>query len=290
MIQTFRRSWMLVKASAEVLRKDPELLALPLISGGALIAIIIVFALPLFGSGLLQNIATRNTITLGQILTTLFVVILFYIVTYVIVVFSNAALVGAALIRLEGGNPRLEDGLKVARERFRSILGYGLMAGSVGMVMRFLKEERSTGIGSGVQAVLGGTAWGVATTLVIPILVTEKLNPIEALKRSVSLLRKAWGHNLQTRLSISAAFGIIALALAVFPGLPMIVIIFGARSGILTVLGATLLLLIYGALAILAGALSAVFQAALYRYATTGEVAKGFTKEDFSGAFGEGQE
>ena len=45
---------------------------------------------------------------------------------------TSMALVGAALIRLEGGDPTLSDGLSIANERFWQILGYAAIAATVG--------------------------------------------------------------------------------------------------------------------------------------------------------------
>lgn len=47
--------------------------------------------------------------------------------------FANTALVGAALIRLRGGDPTMRDRLEIAARNFISILGYALIAATIGI-------------------------------------------------------------------------------------------------------------------------------------------------------------
>ena len=47
-----------------------------------------------------------------------------------------------------------------------------------------------------------GMAWSITTYFVIPVLVVEKKNPFEAMKRSVGILRKTWGESLVANFGI----------------------------------------------------------------------------------------
>ena len=61
MFQTLSRSWSLVKASAEVLKSDRELLVFPLVSGLATLLVAATFALPAIGLGLFES-ASKDAI------------------------------------------------------------------------------------------------------------------------------------------------------------------------------------------------------------------------------------
>src|SRR2546428_10148032 len=59
------------------------------------------------------------------------------------------------------------------------------------MLLRF-REWRLKLIGRLVSFLLGA-AWTVGTYFVVPVLVVEKLGPVDAFKRSVAIQKKAWG-------------------------------------------------------------------------------------------------
>ena len=69
------------------------------------------------------------------------VVFMFYVVQYTVIFFANTALVGAAMIRLRGGDPTVSDGLRIASSRFGAILGYALIAATVGMILRAISQR-----------------------------------------------------------------------------------------------------------------------------------------------------
>src|SRR5450432_2116599 len=123
MFSRLGRSWGLVKASASVLRQDKELLLFPLISLAALAVVVASFALPVVGLGVLKGFASGASSEISAGL---------YVVAFVIF-FFNVALVGAAMIRLDGGNPTLGDGIRIATSRIGAIAGYALIAATVGM-------------------------------------------------------------------------------------------------------------------------------------------------------------
>src|SRR5699024_10357966 len=117
---------------------------------------------------------------------------LFYFCQYAVVIFFNSALVAAAMIRLEGGDPTLADGFSAAKARLPAILGYAAIAATVGVLLQSLKNGKNNVIvrlvGSGL-----GVAWTLAAFLVVPVLVSRDVDPVEALKESVSLFKRTWG-------------------------------------------------------------------------------------------------
>ncbi len=258
-MNAIRRSWTLAKASYAVLRADRELLLLPLLSFLALTVIVIAFALPLVLFGLTPD-GEPNA---GGIV----LAFVFYVVAYSVAFFFNTALVGSALIRLEGGDPTLRDGLRIATARLPVIVGYAVVAATVGMILRAI-AERAGVLGQIVGGLLG-FAWSVATFLVVPILVAENVGPLEAIRRSGSLLRKTWGEQLLGNAGISLVFGLLAVVTVVVGA--AVIVILASVSTVLAIVGVALVVLAVGGIALVGAALSGIFTASVYRYATTGQ-------------------
>lgn len=198
-----------------------------------------------------------------------------------VIFFFNTALVGAAMMRLDGDNPTLADGLRLAWSRLPAILGYALIAATVGMVLRAL-EQRAGLIGRWVIGLLG-VAWTVATFLVVPILAATDLGPAEAVKESAKLLRRTWGENLIGNAGISMAFGVLFIVVALL-GSAMFL---GAGSHSLAVNAvlAGVFVLIFILLGLIQSALQGIYSAALYRYATVGNAGNGFEATTLEQAF-----
>jgi hypothetical protein len=280
MFARLSRSWNLVKASAGVLAEDKELLVFPLISTGALIVVLIAFAVPVIGLGALDGMAGGQD---GRISTAMYVVgFLFYFVHYFVIIFFNTALVGAAMIRLDGGNPTLRDGLNVAMSKLGVIAGYALIAATVGMILRAI-EERVGFIGRIVVGLLGA-AWAIATYLVVPVLAARDVGPIDAVKESALLLKKTWGENLIGHVGLGLAFGLIIFGVILVGGFFVLVAAMG-HSAFLMITALVLTILAVGILLLVQGALTGIYAAALYRYATKGETTSGFAAEDMKLAF-----
>ena len=100
MFDRVENSWALLKASVGVLRADKELIVYPLVSMIAALVVTASFALPMVLAGFVDTLARGDTQIVGII-----VGFAFYVVQYFVIILANSALVGAALIRLRGGDP-----------------------------------------------------------------------------------------------------------------------------------------------------------------------------------------
>jgi hypothetical protein len=271
MFKRFANSWQLVKYSAAVLKKDSELLVFPLISS---IAAILVFAsfIPLFGALPEAEESSINMVVLFGL----------YLAEYFVMFFFNSALIGAAMIRMDGGNPGVMDGLRIAGSKVGSIFGYALISATVGMILRII--GRRFGFVGRFIAGLSGIAWTIASYLAVPMLVSRDIGPLEAIRESTSLLKKTWGENLIAGASIGLIFTfayLLAFAVTAFIAgtalssgqteLAFAVAIIGVISMIL--------------LGLFQAALQGVFSAALYRYATDGGESDGMSTEVLSKVF-----
>jgi hypothetical protein len=274
MFDRISRSWTLVKASAAVLRSDKELLLFPVISAFATLLVAATFMVPVFGLRLFEG---GEIGPLGAV-----VGFLFYLCQYFVIFFFNTALVGAAMIRLEGGDPTVSDGLRIARSKIGVILGYAAIAATVGLILKAL-EERAGAIGKIVVGLVG-VAWTLATFLVVPVLVARDVGPMEAVKESVDLLKRTWGENVAGNVGIGLAFGLLT-ALVVLAVVALVVgaaFVGGAKLAILVgVVGALAIAFV----AVLQAALSGIYSAALYRYAVDGQAPAGFGTGQLENAF-----
>lgn len=264
MFDKFSRSWDLVKASASVLRSDKELMLFPILSSLATLLVLATFALPVFMLKLFDG---------GFNVVAAVVGFAFYFCQYTVIIFFNSALVGAATIRLEGGDPTVSDGLRIARSRLPAILGYAAIAATVGLILQSLKNRDNNIIvrliGSGL-----GAAWTLATFLVVPVLVNREIGAIDALKESVALLKKTWGENAIGNVGIGAAFGLI-FVLVMLVGIVLAILAWQAApaAGITMAVVAVIALLVLG---VTQAALSGIYSAALYRYAVSHETPAAF--------------
>jgi hypothetical protein len=198
----------------------------------------------------------------------------FYFVTYFISIYFNAAVVGAAMKRLEGGDPTLADGLRAASSKLGKIAGWAAVAATVGLILRSL-EERAGFLGRIAIAIVGA-AWSAITFFVVPVLLFEEAGVGEGLKRSGRLFKERWGEQFTGTVGIGLAMFLIALpVIAVAALLYAVTPWLGIAFGVLAI----------GLLAAVGSALSGVFNAALYRYATKGEASGAFTAEDLNGTF-----
>lgn len=273
----FARSWALVKASASVLRSDRELLVFPLLSAIGTLLVMATFVLPLAFAGAFAGIEDKQApVWLWPI------GFLFYLSQYFVIFFFNAALVGAARIRLDGGTPTVAAGLRIAAARWPAILGYAAIAATVGLLLRMI-QERAGFIGRWVAGLLG-LAWTVATFLVVPVLVNESIGPVDAVQRSAELLKRTWGENLVGNVGIGFVCGLIMLAWIV---LAVGLVTLAVQTQSMIAIGAAVALAVVGVLllGLVQAALQGVYAAALHRYATAGDAGAGFEGALIADAF-----
>jgi hypothetical protein len=268
----FGNSLALAKASWAVLRADKELIVFPIVSAIAAALVALLFALPLWASGFFDRIGDGDSPKVFSYA----VLFVFYLVLYTVINFCNAALVGAAMIRLRGGDPTAADGFRLAANRMGPIVGYALIGATVGIVLQIIRDKTDA-LGD-IFAGLLDAAWGVVTYLAIPVLVVEEVGPIEAVKRSASLLKRTWGEQLIGNAGIGLVVGLAALA----AGLAAVALVALAAT-----IGGVILAVLVGVVAgvgvaaviAVGAALRGIYTAALYRYAADG-TSGGFFRDD----------
>jgi hypothetical protein len=267
------RGFQLFKETFGILQKDREMLLFPLLSGVVTLVVVATFLVPLFFAGMLSG----GGASAGSPLWYVFL-FLFYFVSYFIVIFFNTALVGAALIRLDGHDPTFMDGIRVASSRIGKILSWTLIAATVGLILRLIRGDGDNLLVSLASALLGA-AWSLATFFVIPVIVVDDCGGFAAIQRSWKLFRSTWGETVVGSFSLGLIF--IPAVLLLLAGICAMII--GAVEVGLVVIGIALLLWVVSA--VLYGALQGIFVAIMYRYATTGVVPDAIDRALVEGAF-----
>lgn len=261
MFERMATGWELAKQSLRVLRLDKELLLFPILSGISCLLVMATFAVPTFYSGLLNDVTSEEMSTETQVILGV-VTFAFYFVSYFVVIFFNSALVACAIIRLKGGDPTVADGFSAAMARLPQIAGWALVSASVGMILKII-ESRSERVGEIVASLLG-MAWSITTFFVIPVLVVEKTGPVDAVKRSVAIMKKTWGESLTANMGIGFISGLVSMlgALPIIGG----AVLLGESAvlgGILIAVGILWILFV----SLVSSALSTIVLAALYIFA-----------------------
>mgnify|MGYP006969383255 CR=1 FL=1 len=252
----------LMKASMNVLKLDKELLIFPVMSGIASVLVMASFIAPL---ALTNGWAVFEQG--GGDYLAMTVMFLFYVVQYTVIFFFNSALVGAALIRLDGGDPTVSDGLAIASKRMGAILGYAVLSATVGMVLRMISERG--GIFAKIAAAVAGMAWTLATYLAVPVLVTKDVGPIDAVKESAAIFKRTWGEQVAANFGLSWA---MFFAFVGWTGVVVAAVYISSMIGAVAVIPALVVGVSgYVFLALLGSALGGIYTAALYRYAMTGD-------------------
>jgi hypothetical protein len=275
MFERMANGWRLGMAAFRVLRTEKKLLVFPLLSGICCLFVLLSFAAPFAFSQRLRDLVGNND---GYGDPFLYIYMFaFYFVNYFVIVFFNAALVSCALMRFRGDDPTIGAGFSAAGQRLPQILGWALVSATVGMILKII-EDRSEKFGRFVSGLLG-MAWGIMTFFVVPVLVVERLGPIDAVQRSCSVLKKAWGESLVANFGAGLVIFLLFLA-ALVPA------ILGALIGDKAIIfGVVLTVMLVIVVSLISSAVNAILVTALYQYATREETPREFDVDLLRGAF-----
>ncbi|MBY0112633.1 MAG: hypothetical protein K2Y21_07415 [Phycisphaerales bacterium] len=284
----FARSAALLRQSFNVLRHDKRLVIFPLLSSIACLAVLASFVVPLVMTGVLQQIAASSGTggktamhpyirEIGTLLT-----FVYYFANYFVIVFFNTALVACAMERFAGREPTVGGGLRHAMGLMPQIVGWVAVSATVGTLLKAIEDH--VGFVGKLVTGLVGFAWTIATYFVVPVLVAERLGPIEAVQRSSKMLSKTWGTALISNVGLGV-IGFLLYAAATIPAIVGIVFMAQMNHWAPIVIGGGIMVMLMVGIGLVTSAVSSILVAALYRYAATGEVPGGFEESALRGAF-----
>ncbi len=260
-----KRGLRITKLGIHVVKADPELMVYLLFSG---IMSVLSFGVVLTFTGGLGFVIGNDEGFEGGVAVGTFIS---YFIVSVITVFWNAAIIASAYERMTTGrNPSFSYGIKQAMKCFPQILIWGLISGTVGVIIGFFEAmAESDNI---VVAIIGhiisfmiSFAWWMTTFFVVPMIVLENSGVFESMKKGPKLFDETWGENIVASVGTGIINFIVILTIIVVC-LPLFIFgeIGAALAFILIVIGIAISSLFFTAC-------DAVNKASLYYYAKTGE-------------------
>lgn len=193
--------WTIALNSFAVLKENRQLILFPILSGISMVLVIGSFVIVLFASSGWDVGAIRDQSTAVNYA----IVFLYYIVNYFIIVFFNTALVHCTHLYFNGEKPTIGQGLRFSMSRIGAILSWAIFAATVGTILRLIQDKLGW-LGKIITGLIG-VVWSIATFFVVPVIAYENLGPIDAFKRSATLMKEKWGESLGATFS----FGIVQM-------------------------------------------------------------------------------
>ena len=264
-IERIRRGWGVTKLGMHVVRADPELMAYMLFSG--ILSIIAAIVLLTTTGGLGYFIGGEEGSEGGVYVGTF----LSYMAIAIITVFWNAAIIASAHERMTAGtNPSFSYGIKQAMKCLPQIVIWGLISGTVGLIIMALESMRDSdnpvvGIFGMIASWIVQVAWWITTFFVVPMIVLDKISIGESMSKSPELFKQTWGEDVVATTG-TGVINILVIVLIVIICVPLFAL--GELGG-----GLALLLMFVGiATSVLFfTACEAVNRVSLYYFAKTGE-------------------
>jgi hypothetical protein len=242
----------ILRASLDLFRQDRQMIWLPVMATVTAVIAFAVVTVPITLAIGRTGLAVIVALACGSVVATSATVIF------------NVALVFAATDRIEGRTPTVGGSLAQAWQRRGVIFRWAVLSAIVGTAIRLL--EQRLGLVGRLIGLAGGLAWAVATFLVIPVLAYENVGPLEAVKRSASILKDCFGTIARSGLRFGFLFiglslgavAVVAIGIAVVAAHAVAVGIAIAVIGVVLLIGVSMY----------AAAAGMYMRTILYRYAT----------------------
>ncbi len=262
----------------DLLRQNREWMKIPLLSAVGVAVVTVVFGIvALVVFLVLSPLSTDNGPSGVQDVVGLILLFLYYFATYSIVIYCETALVSVVLMKMRGekDNPVAADGLAVANQRINAILGFAALSATVGVIARMITESgrKSKNLVVMLLASLLATliqgAWTFMTLMVTPVISSENLDTISAIKRSWELFKQTWGEQVVGRFTLGA-FGCLLTLGAMVPGAIILLGGIAIASPLVLIVGIGILVIGIALISLLTSAAGGIFKAVVYQYATQG--------------------
>jgi len=243
--------WNLAMNSFTVLKENRQLIIFPILSGISMLLVIGSFIVALLAAAgwdidNLQDTDTHNVVNY-------LILFVYYLVNYFVIVFFNMALVHCTHLYFMGEEVTVRKGLQFSMSRIRVIFAWAAFAATVGTLLRLLQDNLGK-VGKIIISLIG-VAWSVTTFFVVPIIAYEKLGPLDAFKRSATLMKEKWGESL----SASFSFGLVQFVF--FLGAAFVCFLLGLISPIV---GIILFVLCAFSILVVMSATKMIFVSAVY--------------------------
>ena len=289
-MNAFSRGLGLFKQSSAVLRQNRSLIWLPIISVSSLLlllAAIITSTYFTYGatrSAALWNAYPSITIFVGF-------TVLFFILT-TISTFFDVALLFAVNELFDGRSTTLKESLAFAWSRRGKVATWS--AFSVAATMISNQIESKVGWLGKLGFLALGIAWSLVSFIILPVFILEGVGIKEAVQRGYGYFKRTWGTNVYGNVRVGVFLLVIAIA-AYFIGAALstatgaflffVVHLSDATAGMYAISFQVLLVLFLIGLGFYGTVLTRIFQVALYRYASRGEITSYYSSEFLEEAY-----
>jgi hypothetical protein len=143
-----------------------------------------------------------------------------YMTISIVVTFWNSAIVANSHIRLTGGDPNFMDGVSAAMKKIHIIILWGVIAGTVGLLLKILnqaarEQKGGAAVFAMILSAIGAAVWWMMTFFMIPHMILENKSLGDSLKSSKSMFFKSWGENITSGLGIGLIGGFFVVVIAI---------------------------------------------------------------------------
>jgi hypothetical protein len=273
---TFGDSWKLTKTAFRLIKEDKSLLAFPAVAGACYIGVLALF---LVGFVYLLFYAPIDTSSNAFFAVIIILFVTLYFVLWIIGTFFTAGLVGAAMLKLKGGQPTFSDGMKVAKAHWEKIVIWALFAGTVGLIIQVI-TSRFKGLPALIIGLAAEATWGLATYFIMPVLLFEDKSTWASLKHSAGLFIHNFGRTIVSNIALALIVG-AGIFGAFILGIIGVYLLFTSY----VIIGAAVIVaaIVIGIIALLiASAAEGILVTALYRYATEGKIEEDLVHPDYT--------
>jgi len=251
--------WDLGLQSIDVIKNNKTLIFFPIISTISTLLIFMVIsagAFAAFGFDVERVMNTAGSMEDSPQIMGYVILFIYYLINFTIVTFFNVALVYCARDIFNGYEVDHREGIAFAISRIGNILSWAVLAATVGVILKII-EDRVGAFGAFVVAIIGA-GWTIASFFVIPVLVNEDIGPVDAVKRSMSIVKEKWGESIGANFS----FGIFYLLGALLIAFPIAYLFYSMSP----IVGISIGLLIMFLISIVITAAQTVFLTAVYQH------------------------
>ena len=212
------------------------------------------------------------------------------VATVIIISLVNSLIAGSiiqgTLSYFKGDKLSIKQILSQIKPKLIPLMAFGLVGLIVGQLIYYISSKFESIAASTVIKFLGDVAWSAATYFALPIIVSEesKIDPLNATKKSASLLKKVWGEGLISNVGL----GLMIMAFIIvysFASASILILVFVIGNTMLSIATVTILISGLVLMSIVFEALNAILKATLYYYATTNEAPAKFNKRILQNAF-----
>ena len=188
--------------------------------------------------------------------------------------FCNVVVTVMADRRLRGDTASVGEAMGLAATKVPAIVSWTVVSIAVGLILQVLAERLK--LAGYLAARLFGLGWGLATTFIIPVLAFEGLSVTGGIRRSAAIFKAKWGETVVAQGTVGIAVMLAILPLALLAA--FLIVVAGP-------VGVAMAVVLFAGLVLVSGALDAVVDVALYRYAVDGSVVGAFTADDLDALY-----